>query len=81
MRQEWRILPHNSPFFDPLDFFVGRLAIVDASEGVRIVGTLLAFQVESEGRKPHRPSLLILENQCAGKVIVRGWQSVGTLPR
>jgi len=43
--------------------------------GLKISGKLLHIE-NSRKRRSHRPSLVILEDSCGGKVIVRDWSVI-----
>jgi hypothetical protein len=61
-----------------MDFFVGKYVIVEADE-YSIVGRLLDYEEGSDGIKPHRPFVIVLETM-AGKVILRGnWIAIKRL--
>jgi len=69
----------NPPFFDKkplIHGFLNKTVIVEIDNGnIRISGRLVRYDLGS--KNPHRPCILILENQ-GSYLIVRGvWLSVG----
>jgi len=70
-----------TPLFsdDPLRFFLGKTVVVKVDGNFAVTGRLIHYVI-SEREKPHKPSILILENN-QGKHVLRGkWLSLAKVP-
>jgi len=68
--QEWRSLPRTPLFSDPINFFLGKNVVVKVDGSLAITGRLIHYEI-NEREKPHKPSILILENN-QGRHVLRG---------
>ena len=62
----------RTPLFsdDPIRFFLGKNVVVKVDDNFAVSGKLIHYMI-SEREKPHRPSVLVLENN-QGRHIIRG---------
>jgi hypothetical protein len=70
LEQDGRNLPHPLFSNDPLRFFLGKNVVVKVDDNFAVTGRLIHYEI-SEKEKPHRPSILIIENHW-GRHVLRG---------
>jgi len=70
LEQDGRNLPHPLFSDDPIRFFLGKNVVVKVDDNFAVTGRLIHYVI-SEREKPHRPSVLVLENN-QGRHIIRG---------